>query len=233
MKKETITKFYSDFKLYIFPVVILLSSLFLIVFAIYPQTIKLIDNQKLAENLVSKSKFLETKVVALEDFNEEELSQKVGFALASLPAEKDFGNIFDLLQRLISRSGFSISSISLGSSGSKMGNSESYEVKLEVKGAKAMFPILLSNLEDSPRLIRINTIDVASRQASQGLEASLVIGVLYSPVSQNFGTTDSPVPRLSQKDEELLARLAADRSVPVSQAPRSPATSRGKSNPFE
>lgn len=231
MKKETIIKFYSDFKLYIFPAVVALSSLFLIIFAIYPQTMKLIENQQSADNLIKKSKFLETKVTALEGYNGEDLSQKVRFVLASLPAEKDFGNIFELLQQLISESGFSIASISLGNSGTKIGNADSYEVKLEIKGSKAMFPILLNNLESSDRLIRVNSIDVASHQAAESLDASLSIGVLYSQMPQNFGAADSPLPTLSQKDEELLAKLSAGRSVP--QPEEQPSTARGKSNPFE
>lgn len=231
MKKDTIIKFYSDFKLYIFPAIVSLSSLFLIVFAIYPQTVKLINNQKSADNLISKSKFLETKVTALESINEQDLSQKVAFALASLPSEKDFGNIFELLQQIVSGSGFSISSITLSSGGSKMSSADSYEVKLEIKGTKVMFPILLSNLENSSRLVRINNIDLASRQVAEGLDASLVLEVLYAPVPTNFGTADSPLPELSQTDEELLAKLSAGRSV--TQTGDQSLSPRGKSNPFE
>ncbi|MBI2330340.1 hypothetical protein HYU94_03040 [Candidatus Daviesbacteria bacterium] len=233
MKKETIIKFYSDFKLYIFPFIVALSSIFLIVFAIYPQTFKLITDHKLAENFSNKANFLETKVTALEGFDQEDLSQKVELTLISLPAEKDIGNIFGLLQNEILKSGFSVSAISLGNSGGKVGGSDSYELKVEIKGAKRMFPILLNNLEDSPRLIRINSIDISSRQSGQEIDAALILGVLYSSAPSNFGTADSPLPEISREDEELLAKLAEGSSVP--QAPEQPqsSSSRGRSNPFD
>lgn len=232
MKKEAVVKFYLNFRLYIFPGIVALSSLFLILFAIYPQTVKLINNQKTAGELISKSKFLETKVSALESFNEEDLSRKVGYVLVSLPADKEFGSLLDLLQQKIAGSGFSIASISLGNTSAKVGNADSYEVKLELRGSRILLSTLLSNLESSSRLIRINSIDISSNQASQAIDVSLGIGVLYSGLPKNFGTADSPLPDLSQKDEELIAALV--RSGGMGSSPLVIQSSpRGKSNPFE
>lgn len=230
MKKDTIVKFYSDFKIYIFPAVVSLSSLFLIVFAIYPQTMRLINNQKTADELLNKSKVLETKVAALENYNEEELSQKVGFALTSFPADKDFGEVFQILQQIITKSGFRATSITLGNAGGKLGSLDSFEIKLEAQGSKALFPILLTNLESANRLIRVNSIDTSTNQNSQMLSASLSVGVLYAPLPKSFGTTDSPLPKITEKDEELLTKLA---KVEFSAPAVTPSSSRGKLNPFE
>lgn len=236
MKKEALIRLYSEYKLLIFPIVVALSSLFLIVFAIYPQTIKLIENQKLALDFTNKSKFLETKVIALESFDEADLSKKINTALSTFPAEKDYGNILGLMQQLIAESGFSITSISLGDSGSKLNQADSYTVKLQVQGARALFQTLLSNLEKSPRLMKISTIDISANQASQTADVSLAIDVLYSGLSQNFGAIDSPLPQIEQKEEELLANLAraneaGSSSLAIQQSISS--SPRGKSNPFE
>lgn len=230
MKKETIIKFYSNYRLYIFPAIVALSSLFLILFVIYPQTVKLINNQQTIGDLINKSKLIENKVVALESYDEEDLSRKVGFALVTLPADKDLVSILGLLPQLIVQSGFTIESISFGNTANKLGNSDSVEIKLEIRGAKIMFQTLLSNLENSPRLIRVNTIDI-SAQSSQNMNAAVVVEVLYSLLPQNFGGTDSPLPELSQKDEQLLVRLArTSETVATFSAIESP---RGKSNPFD
>lgn len=235
MKREKLIQFYQTYRLYIFPIVVALSSLFLIIFAIYPQTVKLIITQKATDDLINKSKFLETKAAALENYNEEDLSQKVGYALGVFPADKDYGNILTLLQQQVVKSGFSINSISFSNAGNKLGNSQSFEVKLEVKGAKALLQSLLNNLEDSPRLIKVNSIDITFNQISQALDASLLLQVLYSAIPNSFGTADSPLPELSQKDQELLTTLAktSETSVIFPAQSANQVSPRGKANPFE
>lgn len=235
MKKEDILKFYQTYRLFIFPAVVALSSLFLILFVIYPQTAKLISNQEDANALFAKSKILATKATALESINSEDVSQKVSYALQALPAEKDYGNTLDLLQQLITQSGFSISSISFGSS-SKLGNTDGFEVKLELKGVKILLQSLLNNLENSPRLVRINSIDVASNQGNQAIDVSLAIEILYSQLPQNFGTADAPLPQISQAENELLATIARTTTTVTTVTTSETggvSSPRGKANPFE
>lgn len=230
MKKDNIIKFYSTYKLYIFPSLVALASLFLIIFAIYPQTVKLISNQRSQGELTNRHKFLEAKVSALEKYDVLDLSQKVELALSAYPAERDFGNVIGLLQQLISQSGFNIVSIALGGSGVKAESASAYEVKVDISGSKALLPVLLNNLESSPRIMRVSSVNISS-SGSQKVDVSLVISVLYSLVPKEFGTLDSPLPELSKIDEELIASLArvGGRVSPPSklQIPR------GKANPFE
>lgn len=232
MKRENLTRFYLIHRSRIFPVIVALSSLFLIVFVIYPQTTKLIDNQKAIGDLINKSKFLETKVVALEGYDGEDLSRKLGFVLTTLPADKDFGNILGLLQQLTARFGFSIDSITFSNRANKLENLGGLQVKLDIRGTKAMFPTLLNNLENSPRLVRINSIDIPSQQSSQAFQVSLEVEALYSQLPQNFGGVDSPLPQLSQKDEELIARLEKSGET-ISSSSSAQLSPKGKSNPFE
>lgn len=231
MKKETIAKFYLQYRLYIFPAIVALSSLFLIIFAIYPQTAKLIENQKTEGDLVNKSKFLTTKVVALESYNEEDLSSKVGVVLNAFPAYKDYERILGLLQGLTMESGFTISSIALSGTSGQAGNSNSFGIKLEIKGPKALFQNLLTSLENSPRIMRIGNIDITTAQASEAVDAAVGLEVLYSSMPQNFGSIDSPLPELTQKEEELLASFA-ERSASASPS-AAQSSQRGKANPFE
>jgi len=232
MKQETIAKFYQKYKLYIFPGIVALSSLFLIVFAIYPQTIKLITNQQVAGDLMNKSQFLDAKVSALESYNGENLADRVRLSLGSFPAEKDFGNVIELLQYLAKKSGFSIAAITLGNTSRKLANSDSFEIKLEIKGARALLPLLLDNLEKSPRLMKVNNIEASLNQTTGILDASLGVEVLYSSLPQNFGSIDSPLPEFSEKDEELITTLA--KSVgSISPSSTVSADIIGKTDPFE
>lgn len=231
MKKEAVIKFYLRYKLYIFPAIVALSSLFLIIFAIYPQTVKLIDNQKIAGDLTNKSNFLETKALALESYDEKDLSQKVGVALNAFPTDKDYGNILGLLQGLTAQFGFTISAITVSTTSGKLENASSFEMKLEIRGPKALFQNLLANLESSPRIMRVKGIDVSSLQASEALGATIAVEVLYASIPQSFGLVDSPLPSLSQKDEELLAALS--RTALTASSSAAQPSQRGKANPFE
>lgn len=237
MNKETIIKFYQGYKLYIFPGVVTLSSLFLIIFAIYPQTAKLIANQKTEGELVIKSQFLEAKAQVLANYNEVDLSAKVDFALSAYPADKDFGNTIGLLQTLTAQVGFNILSLTFEGGGNASTSSSSFQVKLDLTGAKALLATLLNNIEVSTRLMKVSSIEISPTNDSQKVNVVITISVLYSPIPSNFGSVDSPLPELSSKDEELIAKLARVTTTSVSQ----PSTaqggqstgSRGKVNPFE
>lgn len=230
----TIFKFYQSYRFYIFPIIVALSSLFLTMFVIYPQTVKLIEGQKTVGDLTDKTNFLGTKVAALETYDSEDLSRKVKFALQAYPADKDIGNILGLLQQLVAESGFTVTSISLGSGG-KTGSSDSFAVTLEVKGSRILLQSLLNNLDNSPRLIRLSSIEVSSNQ-TEAVNASLVVEILYGNLPQSFGTVDSAVTELSQKDEELLSsleRATLERTSKTTEGTSAIESPKGKSNPFE
>ena len=232
MNKVTILKFYSSYKLFIFPTVVALSCLILIVLVILPQTIKLITNQRVGSDLLVRSQNLEVKAQTLESLNSDDLSQNLGYALAIYPSFKDFGNVVGLIQETTSKVGFSIISLSLAGTGSKT-DAQSFNVSLQLSGSKALLPSLLANFENGPRLMRVGNLEVSS-QSGGGIQVSLGLDVLYSPAPADFGTVDSPLPTLSEKNQDLLVRLAklsapsvSRGGVPFVSAPR------GKTNPFE
>lgn len=235
MKKEAITKFYLTYRLYIFPGVVALSSLILIVFVIFPQTAKLLGNQKTQGDLFNKSKLLEVKAQELETFDEEDLSRKVGVALNLYPPDQDFGNVIGLLQAITNQVGFSILTLNLGGNTAK-GKGQSYSLKVEVAGPKSLLPLLLSNIENSNRLLRVSSVDIASKDG-QTADVNLGIEALYAAVPNTVGSLDSPLPKLSQKEEELITKLVTSAPALISketpEGPQSPTFPKGKANPFE
>ena len=234
MKKADLIKFYSIHKTQIFTVIVALSSLFLIIFVIYPQVSQLISNQEAMGNLSRRSKLLETKVTALQSYDIEDLSYKLGIILATLPSDKDIANVLGLLQQLTAKSGFIANSISFVRSMSEAANSSKFEVKLEIIGSKNDFQTLLDNLENSSRLFRINHIEVSSRRDSQILESSLGVEALYGGLPKDFGGVDSPLPEFSQEDDKLILSLEELRQTALTSSTYSAIQSpRGKSNPFE
>lgn len=231
MNKEVLLKFYLQYRLYIFPTVVALSSLFLIVFAIYPQTIKLISNQRTESELSNKFKSLEVKAAELSSYNEVDLKRKVNYALTSFPSDKDFGNVVGLLQVVGSQSGYTIASITLGGGTAKINNAQSYSVRVEATGSKDQLSTFLSNIESSTRLMRVNSIEATGKD-EQSITLSLMVDVLFSPAPNSFGSADTPLPVISVKDEELLTKLATSIPEPTT-TEIIPTGPRGKANPFQ
>ncbi len=228
MKKEELLKFYNTYKIFIFPAVVSLCSLILIVFVIYPQIIKLIGNQKSLGDLTNKSEFLATKVSALESYNGEDLSKKVGLSLYSYPQDKDFGFVIGLLQNISSQSGYSIVSISLGDTSKA---DTSYTVKMELIGSSSLLPVLVSNIENSPRLMRVASLETSSKDTNS-TNVALTVDVLYSPLPKSFGSDDSPLPSISADDEQVLTKISTAAPISGTQTIFS-SSPRGKTNPFE
>lgn len=230
MKKEVLMKFYSTYKLYIFPAAVAISCLILIIFVIYPQMDKFLSNNKAVSELKKKGDFLEVKAQALEGLDGSDLSSKLDSALLFFPADKDFTNVLGLLQNITSKSSFSILSFALGTQTAVKG-AQGYLIKLEVKGPKFLLPQLLVSIENSDRVMRVTSIEV-NLSPGESVNAFLGIDVLYSSAPSSFGTTDSPLPTLTQEDEQLIATLAKTGGV-LKQPVFVPTVPLGKSDPFE
>lgn len=236
MNRESWNKFYKRYRLFIFPAVVALSCLILIVFVMIPQISKIIEGTRKESEIRVKHKFLATKAEALEGYDEADLARKVSYLLASLPAEKDFVNIIGQLQRISSENGFSIAALSLGvGTGGQSPKEQSYGVKMDALGPKSLLNRLLNSIEGSPRLIRINDMEISAGKAGDFVNVSLTIEVLFSPMPKDLGAVDSPLPEISEGEQALIQRLARTQTVPTTAVSTTPLslTPRGKPNPFE
>lgn len=227
-------KLYLTYRLYIFPTIVGISSLILIIFVVYPQTASLISNQTVASEVFNKSQFLDTKVSALESYDEVDLANKVNIALGFYPTEKDIIPVFAILQSVVSQKGFIVNSMSLGGSVAQSSKSQSFGIKLEAIGPKQLLTSLLMGIESSKRLMRVNSVDVISEGNSGGVGVAIEVEVLYSASPKDLGSIDSPIPELSGKDQEVLSKLAVLNKVNISQQSASASSGlKGKANPFE
>lgn len=230
MKKETILKFYLNFRIYIFPSVVAFSSLILIVFIIYPQMVKLIGNQRVYGDVIKKSEFLEAKTSALEELDEGDLKNKLGYALKAYPSDKDFGEILDLLQTTANQKGFSVATITIQPTNQTLGEGQSYLVRVEAVGPRNLLDGLIEKIESLARVMKVLSINITLAKDIDIADISLGVDVYFAPAPQTFGSVDSPLPKLTEEDENLIARLVSSQVSVPSSAVSSP---RGKSNPFE
>ncbi len=231
MKNQDIFVFYNTYKLYIFPTIVALSCLVLVIFVIFPQINVLIGNNKAEKDLFARSKVMEAKANDLETFDDGKLNQDLSVALTVYPTERDYAQVLGLLQRIAGAFGFTVLSGQLGQAGDKSSNT-AYSIKLEISGSRTNFAKMLSIIENSPRVLRVSGIDLGSRGGSDSVVGTLNIDVYYSPIPTNLGNIDSPLPRLSDKEQSLLSSLSQNSSNTSAVQP--PVTStRGKIDIFQ
>lgn len=229
MSKELLKKIYQTYRLFIFPIAVIISCLILITLIIFPQTMALINNFQSENELQSKFKIMDAKAQTLEGVDGSELNQKLAVALNVYPSDYDFSSVVGTLQEVVGRFGFTVVSLQIGKSASPSGSSNSsFNIKLELVGVKTLLNSLVSGIENSPRIMKVTNIEVSSVNADNA-NVSLNVEAYYRTMPQTFGSVDSPLPVLSDKEEAILSTLARVSSRKTSTV----STPKGKSNPFE
>lgn len=244
MNKEAIQKLYSRYRTIIFPALVGLAALSLIVLVIIPQISGYFKSQDDAKKTQSKLEILEVKAEELANLPEEDLKQKLQSAVSALPTTKDYTSVIGLLQRLSVESGVILESVNLniGKSAS-LSEVGSYAVNAEIASTKSGFGEFLKRIEDGPVLMKIGSIEVTAAGSDGSVTASVVIDVFFSPTPKNLGSVETPLPKLSEEEQQLALELESKVAlVPVSiltstgeitEQPPANLLPRGKANPFE
>ena len=207
MKKETLKSFYLTYRFYIFPSVVGFCCLLLIIFILLPQALKLLSNQTEEGNAVKKTLLLEAKADELATYDEADLKKSVELALNVLPTDKDFANSIGLLQQIANSSAFIVNSIQIGQSASTVGGQQSYSINIEAEGSKSLVGTLIKNIENSQRVMKVVSVDISSGKRSDSVVIALGVEVLYSSSLASAQPADAPLPKLSEKDQQLISRL--------------------------
>lgn len=238
MNKEVIGKLYFKYRFYIFPAVSALCCLILIIFVIYPQVTQVIKSFDDLQQKENKLHVLKVKTADLEELNEAELTQKLNAMLVVLPEDKDYPSLIGVLRSLTSRFGVLLSSLQIGkvSSPAKAETGSAFAVTLEFSGSKALVSRLITALESSNRIMKIRSMDLSFNKTTDAINASFMLDVFFAPIPTNIGSYETPLPKLTQKDQEMIASLTRDINKPVSlpiSSSSATTVTRGKINPFE
>lgn len=250
MKKEAFIKFYVLNKLIIFPVLVALASGTLIVLVIFPQIKGYFKGQEDIKITQERVKVLGVKAEELQNVPEEDLKSKLQTAVQTLPEDKDYTSVIGVVQRLAATSGVSLASVNLEGGGSKgVPGVSSFGVKASITGSRSGFDEFVKAVQNAPILMKISAISVDTSGAQDQVSVSLSLSVYYSPTPKSLGSIDSPLPKLTEDEEKLAAKLASNvGSAPtvvastistggeepkIGEEPPKVLLPRGKDNPFE
>ena len=139
---------YDQYKIFIYPILVAGTSLFLILFLILPQIKGFLGGRENLEQARNKLEILTVKAKDLEAINEEDLRKKMGLTLVSLPQEKDFPQVIGVLQEVARSSGMLLISAQIGQAQNSVANGN-FPVKVEVVGSKLAWARFLKNVESA------------------------------------------------------------------------------------
>lgn len=233
MNKEQLSKIYLKYRFYIFPVIIVVTSLVLIVFVIYPQSMALVNGFGELQQKSNKLQVLKLKASDLEGLNEIELTQKINILLTALPSDKEYPSLIGVLKGLGSQLGITLSSIQIGQAVSTSNSGSSFIVNLEITAPQTLISRLATSIESSPRVMKVRSIDLSYNKSTNLVNGIFVLDVYFVPLPTTIGSAESPLPKLSEKDQQTIDNFT--RSTPSLSQSSIPATvsARGKVNPFE
>lgn len=210
MRKELIQKFYFTYRLYIFPTVVGCCCLILIALIILPQFFSLLNLRKSEEQDLKRSGILEAKAAELINFNPQDVQKKVEIALNVFPKDKDYTGALTLIQNIMAQNSFIVNSLNPSqTAGTLPGGGQSYTLKATAAGPKLFLSNLIKGIENGSRVMRVQSIEMTPLHDDSTATVVLVIDVLFADTSAQTGNLDSPIPKLTSAEEQLINKLAA------------------------
>lgn len=231
MQKENLQKLYYKYRFYIFPVVVVICSVVLLAVVIYPQARKIMDISKAQVDTDGKAAQVKAKVDALNSLNSSDLTTQMNVLLTVLPEDKDYPGLIQILKNTILSRGLILVDFQVGGSGSAAAKSSGlYTVMISLKGTKSAVDDFISSVEALPRMIRIQNLDFNLGKAPDIVTANITLNIFYAPAPTAVGAVDSPLPKLTEKDQQMVALFT--RGINLSSPPVSTSSAKGKADLF-
>lgn len=237
IKRKVLLDLYLKYREILYPVLVVVSSLVLIALVIFPTLLGILSDRANLEDLSSKSKTLEVKALELESMEDSSLKRNLQIALITLPQEKDLITSINSLQNQVRNQGFNILSLQIGGQLNKTTSPQGFSLKVEIQGLQIRLAELLDNIESSTPIMKVVDVSLSSPTAGGLISGAVTVEVFYSPLQSASASLDAPLPKLTEKDLELLNSFNIE--VPISETGEPIGEGsftllpRGKENPFE
>lgn len=215
----------------------------LTLFFLLPKGREIFELKKKTDLQNAELKALEEKLIDLQTLSEVDIGESSGILVEALPAQKDFYKSLGLLKKLASQNNIILNSFELspGEISSAPATFQSpvsfMAIKFSFTSSFENFRSFLENLENSLPLTQIELIKFDLFSATSSAETSLepwlgemVVKTAFASLPKTLGTIQSPLPKISSKDQELIEKLKTYYLFIPESLPEESAV--GKENPF-
>ncbi len=203
------SEFYLKYRFIIWPAIVGISTILILVLVIIPQLLTYLKVRDQISQTKNKSQSLEEKASALEGINSLLTQKDLKVVFSVLPVDQDVPKAMMILQEMITTSGLELRSTAFGSSRTvdPKQDKNSFKLNITVAGPINLLRDFLIKLQNSSRLFQVESIGVTFQKNQGVIEAEIPLSVYYQPSLGEIGKSDQPLPKLSDQNKELLAKL--------------------------
>lgn len=198
---------YIEYKEFLIPLIVILLSVFLGFFVIFPQFQEYLSMQQQAEQTSKRIESLRKNISTLSTIDADNLSQDYDSVARVLPSEKDFIGVLEAISKASAVAGvkvadFSFSVGNLATPSASLGSRPSLDLNLSISGDYSQIKTFLTQVGDASPVAEVRSFNSAADSASIG------VSFFYTALPQTLQVQyDSPPPLLTDSDKQLLDRF--------------------------
>lgn len=233
LKSLSTNPYYQKYQVFIWPFFAVVISVSLVFLVGIPQVKKILEDEKVLAQTNQNYKKLQVKLDILQNIDSAFYQSKINTVLTALPIEKDIPGAVGQVLFLISSTNLRLDGITLSHiSDSSLVEDKSYQIRLELTGSVDNLRNFTQKVRESPRVMKITSLEVAESRGTNQLQATIVLDAYYEPLPTTLGGVDQDLSPLSREEEEIIQKIEAfTRNTPISTGSGSLII--GKSDPFE
>lgn len=219
----TIRSLLAKYQVIVWIIATTLTCISMTFFIIYPQTMEYLSlNQTISSNQ-SQIQLLTQKLDNLKKISLAEYKRSYTTLLQALPKERDLLPAIATIQNVVIENNLQILTVGFSSGSTSQANTDSFIINLELSGRLNDIKNFASQINQSPRLMKLNSIDISTDRKTGNYHSAIAIQVLYNPSPDASTEIDTPIDPLSQQDlnliNDLSTSLPAISSEPTSDSP--------------
>ena len=222
---------YKKYELFVIPFITALLIVLMVVLVIVPNVFQYIETEKKLSEAKVKVDFFKQKKVNLQAIDKTQYTTGINRSLAILPDDKDTPAAISQLYYVLGLTNMQVQNIAF-SEGGEDKTGKNFKISLELNGTFSELTNFILKLKETPRIMRINSLEVSSPSGSTSLFASFILSAYYEPLPKEISTVDQPLAQITDKDLEVLGKLS-NTAFPVTTENTNFSGPKGKDNPFE
>ncbi len=233
IKLITKNEIYQKYEVFILPIFSVTISLLLLLFVILPQFQRFFSGNRLVTEANQKYDSLNKKVGTLENINTTVYQNNINTSLIALPADQDIPGAISQIIFILSSSKLQLNSIAITNTLNPLGDGAitDYQVRIEASGDTIGLKNFISKIKESPRLMKVNGIDIVQERLTGKIQVVVTIQVYYQSLPSSIGDVEQPISPPSDKEVQILQQIESfSKKTP---AVNTSSSTKGKSDPFQ
>jgi Tfp pilus assembly protein PilO len=216
----------------IIPGIVLVLAILIVFLVTGPQFLRLFATFQTIQQLNAKKTFYQNKITELQSLDLPKFRDNLETALIALPVDRDITGVTGELLVALSQSGMSLAGVNFASASLESEKVQEYTLTIDVNGTEDNLRNFLERVKLSPRIIKLNTINV-SRGKNSAINASIGFAAFYQQLPKNIGTVDEDVPKITEADLKTLEDIKTKiRVLPQASVQTASSSGIGKLDPF-